>query len=175
LRDLISITGRSDRTKFRHQVLNPLLGAGLIEMTIPDKPTCRLQKYRLPDHRHGESVPPGGLPGRSMRNRPHGAHTGRANPRTSRQLPTEPRHRRFLRSQSYQAPRPRGFFVSGPPNASRRVANPARTKGFVARASAQQRAGSHLSPVPGLAADTVENAPGSVNLSVPLCPERPTG
>ena len=32
--DLMAITGRSDRTKFRHQVLNPLLEAGLIEMTI---------------------------------------------------------------------------------------------------------------------------------------------
>ncbi len=45
--ELMTIVGRSDRTKFRHQVLNPLLDGGLIEMTIPDKPTSRLQKYRL--------------------------------------------------------------------------------------------------------------------------------
>lgn len=45
--DLMIITGRSDRTKFRHQVLNPLLKAGLIEMTIPDKPRSSKQKYRL--------------------------------------------------------------------------------------------------------------------------------
>jgi len=47
LRDLIAITGRSDRTKFRNQVLNPLLDAGLLEMTIPDKPRSSKQKYRL--------------------------------------------------------------------------------------------------------------------------------
>jgi len=47
LRDLMQIAGRSDRTKFRHQVVNPLIEAGLIEMTIPTKPTSRLQKYRL--------------------------------------------------------------------------------------------------------------------------------
>lgn len=41
------VTGRSDRTKFRHQVLNPLLDAGLIEMTIPDKPRSSKQRYRL--------------------------------------------------------------------------------------------------------------------------------
>ena len=45
--ELMAVTGRSDRTKFRHQVLNPLLVSCLIEMTIPDKPNSRLQKYRL--------------------------------------------------------------------------------------------------------------------------------
>jgi ATP-dependent DNA helicase RecG len=47
LLDLMTITGRSDRTKFRDQVLNPLLDMGLIEMTIPDKPRSSKQKYRL--------------------------------------------------------------------------------------------------------------------------------
>lgn len=45
--DLMAITGRSDRTKFRHQVLNPLLKAGFIEMTFPDKPRSSKQRYRI--------------------------------------------------------------------------------------------------------------------------------
>lgn len=47
LLDLMAVTGRSDRTKFRHQVFNVLLEAGLIEMTIPDKPRSSKQKYLL--------------------------------------------------------------------------------------------------------------------------------
>jgi ATP-dependent DNA helicase RecG len=47
LLDLMAIIGRSDRTKFRDQVLNPLLDAGLVEMTIPEKPRSSKQKYRL--------------------------------------------------------------------------------------------------------------------------------
>ena len=45
----MALMGRSDRTKFRRQVLNPLIAAGLIEMTIPDKPRSSLQRYRLTD------------------------------------------------------------------------------------------------------------------------------
>ena len=44
---LMEIAGRSDRTKFRHQVVSPLLEEGLLEMTIPSRPTSRMQKYRL--------------------------------------------------------------------------------------------------------------------------------
>ena len=43
---LMQIAGRSNRTKFRHQVLKPLLEDGWIEMTIPEKPTSSNQKYR---------------------------------------------------------------------------------------------------------------------------------
>jgi ATP-dependent DNA helicase RecG len=43
------IDGRTDRTKFRHQVIRPLLLRGLLEMTLPDKPTSSQQKYRLTD------------------------------------------------------------------------------------------------------------------------------
>ena len=47
--DLMALAGRSDRTKFRIQVLNPMLEAGLVEMTIPDKPRSSRQKYRITD------------------------------------------------------------------------------------------------------------------------------
>ncbi|MCL4540149.1 MAG: DUF4062 domain-containing protein [Bacteroidetes bacterium] len=47
--DLMVITQRTDRTKFRHQVLQPLLDDGLLEMTQPDKPRSSTQKYRLTD------------------------------------------------------------------------------------------------------------------------------
>jgi ATP-dependent DNA helicase RecG len=43
----MEIAGRTDRTKFRNQVLNSLIGAGLLEMTVPDKPRSSKQKYRL--------------------------------------------------------------------------------------------------------------------------------
>ncbi len=46
LLDIMAITGRSDRTKFKHQVLNPLIEAGFIEMTVPDKPRSSKQRYR---------------------------------------------------------------------------------------------------------------------------------
>ena len=41
--------GGKDRTKFRNQVLKPLLDAGWLEVTVPDKPTSSKQKYRLTD------------------------------------------------------------------------------------------------------------------------------
>jgi len=48
--DLMLIFGRTNRTKFRNQVIKPLLDQGLLEMTIPDKPTSSKQKYRLTSH-----------------------------------------------------------------------------------------------------------------------------
>lgn len=44
--ELMALVGRTNRTKFRDQVLKPLLEMGLIEMTIPDKPTSSNQRYR---------------------------------------------------------------------------------------------------------------------------------
>ncbi|MBH0176401.1 MAG: transcriptional regulator [Nitrospira sp.] len=38
---------RQNRTKFRDGFVKPLIKAGLLELTIPDKPQSRLQKYRL--------------------------------------------------------------------------------------------------------------------------------
>lgn len=45
--NLMQLTGRTNRTKFRDQVLKPLLDAGWIEMTIPEKPTSSKQRYKL--------------------------------------------------------------------------------------------------------------------------------
>jgi len=45
----MAITGRTSRTKFRNQVLKPLLDEGSIEMTVPEKPKSSKQKYRLTD------------------------------------------------------------------------------------------------------------------------------
>ena len=46
LAELIELCGRSDRTKFRNDVLKPLLETGWLEMTIPDKPRSSKQRYR---------------------------------------------------------------------------------------------------------------------------------
>lgn len=46
LQELMEPSGRTNRTKFRDQVLSPLLEAGLLEMTIPDKPRSPQQQYR---------------------------------------------------------------------------------------------------------------------------------
>lgn len=46
LPELMAPFGRTNRTKFRDQVLAPLLEAGLVEMTIPDKPRSPKQQYR---------------------------------------------------------------------------------------------------------------------------------
>ena len=47
LAELLSHAGRTDRTKFRKRIINPLLDAGLIEMTDPKSPKSPKQKYRI--------------------------------------------------------------------------------------------------------------------------------
>ena len=49
---LQSALGLSDRKSFRERYLKPALAEGLIEMTIPDKPNSRWQKYRLTNKGH---------------------------------------------------------------------------------------------------------------------------
>jgi ATP-dependent DNA helicase RecG len=45
--ELMDSAGRMNRTKFRSSVIAPLMQAGLIEMTIPDRPRSSNQKYRV--------------------------------------------------------------------------------------------------------------------------------
>lgn len=44
---LQSALGLRDRKSFSERYLRPALDGGLIEMTIPAKPSSRLQQYRL--------------------------------------------------------------------------------------------------------------------------------
>lgn len=44
---MLSCMNVSDRTKFRKKYICPLLEADVIQMTIPDKPSSRNQKYQL--------------------------------------------------------------------------------------------------------------------------------
>ena len=43
----MKVARQTNRTRFRKTILRPLLDAGLMEMTIPDKPRSSKQKYRL--------------------------------------------------------------------------------------------------------------------------------
>lgn len=45
LAELMGPSGRTDRTKSRDQVVRPLLEAGLLEMTLPDKPRSSSRSY----------------------------------------------------------------------------------------------------------------------------------
>ncbi|RYY74254.1 MAG: Fic family protein [Gammaproteobacteria bacterium] len=45
--ELQTALGLQDRKSFSERYLKPALKAGMIEMTIPEKPNSRLQKYRL--------------------------------------------------------------------------------------------------------------------------------
>ena len=49
LADFMRTVGRTDRTKFRRQVLRPLLDEGWLEKTVRDKPNHPRQKYRITD------------------------------------------------------------------------------------------------------------------------------
>ena len=45
-REMLDYLGLTDSKNFRERYLVPLLNAGKIEMTIPDKPSSRRQKYK---------------------------------------------------------------------------------------------------------------------------------
>lgn len=46
LTEIMALFQRVNRTKFRDQYIQPLLAAGFLEMTIPDKPRSSKQRYR---------------------------------------------------------------------------------------------------------------------------------
>jgi ATP-dependent DNA helicase RecG len=46
-KELQALLGLKDPDRFRLAYLQPALEAGLIEMTIPDKPNSRLRRYRV--------------------------------------------------------------------------------------------------------------------------------
>ena len=45
--ELIKILKRTNKTKFKQSVLDPLIDFGFFELTIPEKPKSPKQKYRL--------------------------------------------------------------------------------------------------------------------------------
>ena len=45
--EIIEALGLKDRMHFVSEYLQPALNAGLVEMTIPEKPTSSKQRYRL--------------------------------------------------------------------------------------------------------------------------------
>ena len=56
LRELMVVLGKHDRTKFRNQVIKPLLESGWLEMTVPAKPRSSRQRYRT-TQRGREALP----------------------------------------------------------------------------------------------------------------------
>ena len=46
LAELLELMGKRSRSKLREQILIPLLEQGLLERTIPGRPTSKNQKYR---------------------------------------------------------------------------------------------------------------------------------
>lgn len=46
-KQLMQTAGLKSRENFEQRYLLPALATGLLEMTLPDKPQSRLQKYRL--------------------------------------------------------------------------------------------------------------------------------
>ena len=45
--ELMEILNRSNKSKFKNTIINPLVENGFLELTNPDKPKSPTQKYRL--------------------------------------------------------------------------------------------------------------------------------
>jgi hypothetical protein len=49
IKELMEFSKRTNRTKYRDQVINPFLEKGYLELTIPEKPKSPNQRYKLTD------------------------------------------------------------------------------------------------------------------------------
>ncbi len=47
LKDLLQLLKQTNRTRFKKEILNPLIQSKLIKMIIPDKPNSSKQKYLI--------------------------------------------------------------------------------------------------------------------------------
>ena len=47
--ELMKILNRTNKSKFKNTIINPLIENGFFELTNPDKPKSPTQKYRLTD------------------------------------------------------------------------------------------------------------------------------
>ena len=45
--ELMEIMNRTNKSKFKSTIINPLVENGFLELTYPDKPKSPMQKYRL--------------------------------------------------------------------------------------------------------------------------------
>ena len=45
--ELMQILNRTNKSKFKNAIINPLVENGFLELTNPDKPKSPIQKYRL--------------------------------------------------------------------------------------------------------------------------------
>ncbi|MBT5215032.1 MAG: hypothetical protein HOL60_10750, partial [Pelagibacteraceae bacterium] len=45
--ELMTILKRSNKSKFKIAIINPLVNNGYLELTIPESPRSPIQKYRL--------------------------------------------------------------------------------------------------------------------------------
>ncbi len=50
LKSRMSILNQTNRTRFRNQFIKSLIEAGLLELTIPDKPKSSKQKYPITEN-----------------------------------------------------------------------------------------------------------------------------
>jgi ATP-dependent DNA helicase RecG len=59
--ELQEVLGLKDQMHFQKAYLEPLLAAGWLEMTIPDRPRSRLQRYRTTTSGLAALQPPSGV------------------------------------------------------------------------------------------------------------------